>query len=52
MTTTTLERAYTEPLDQQDGSPLLHSPSPKHRERKPGAMLAEGLRMSPANWSY
>jgi 16S rRNA (cytosine1402-N4)-methyltransferase len=52
MTTTTLERAYTEPLDQQDGSPLLHPPSPKHRERKPGAMLAEGLRMSPADWPY
>jgi 16S rRNA (cytosine1402-N4)-methyltransferase len=52
MTTATLERAYTEPLDQQDGSPLLHPPSPKHRERKPGAMLAEGLRMSPADWPY
>ncbi len=52
MTAATLERAYTEPLDQQDGSPLLHPPSPKHRERKPGAMLAEGLRMSPADWPY
>jgi 16S rRNA (cytosine1402-N4)-methyltransferase len=52
MTTAILERAYTEPLDQQDGSPLLHPPSPKHRERKPGAMLAEGLRMSPADWPY
>ena len=52
MTTATLERAYTEPLDQQDGSPLLHPPSPKHRERKPGAMLAEGLRMSPADWFH
>ena len=52
MTIAILERAYTEPLDQQDGSPLLHPPSPKHRERKPGAMLAEGLRMSPADWPY
>ena len=52
MTTATVERAYTEPLDQQDGSPLLHPPSPKHRERKPGAMLAEGLRMSPADWFH
>jgi 16S rRNA (cytosine1402-N4)-methyltransferase len=41
------ERAYTEPLDQQDGSPLLQLPSPVHRGRKPRAMLAEGLRMSP-----
>ncbi len=49
MTVAALERAYTEPLDQQDGSPLLHPPSPMHRERKPGAMLAEGLRMSPAD---
>ena len=48
MTVAALDRAYTEPLDQQDGSPLLHPPSPMHRERKPGAMLAEGLRMSPA----
>jgi 16S rRNA (cytosine1402-N4)-methyltransferase len=52
MTLSTLERAYTEPLDQQDGSPLLHPPSPVHRERKPGAMLAEGLRMSPADWPH
>jgi 16S rRNA (cytosine1402-N4)-methyltransferase len=52
MTVATVERAHTEPLDQQDGSPLLHPPSPKHRERKPGAMLAEGLRMSPADWLY
>jgi len=40
-------RAYTQPLDQQDGSPLLHLPSPMFPERKPGAVLAEGLRMSP-----
>jgi 16S rRNA (cytosine1402-N4)-methyltransferase len=40
-------RAYTQPLDQQDGSPLLHLPSPMYPERKPGAVLAEGLRMSP-----
>ncbi len=52
MTLATVERAYTEPLDQQDGSPLLHPPSPMHRERKPGAMLAEGLRMSPADWPH
>jgi 16S rRNA (cytosine1402-N4)-methyltransferase len=52
MTLTIMERAYTEPLDQQDGSPLLHPPSPVHRERKPGAMLAEGLRMSPADWPH
>jgi 16S rRNA (cytosine1402-N4)-methyltransferase len=49
---TPVRRARTEPLGQQDGSPLLHPPSPKHRERKPGAMLAEGLRTSPANWLY
>jgi 16S rRNA (cytosine1402-N4)-methyltransferase len=49
MTVAALDRAYMEPLDQQDGSPLLHPPSPMHRERKPGAMLAEGLRMSPAD---
>ncbi|HUC13368.1 MAG TPA: 16S rRNA (cytosine(1402)-N(4))-methyltransferase RsmH [Acidimicrobiales bacterium] len=40
-------RAYAQPLDQQDGSPLLHLPSPMFPERKPGAVLAEGLRMSP-----
>ena len=44
-----LVRTHTQPLDQQDGSPLLHSPSPTHRERKPRARLAEGLLMSPAN---
>ena len=49
---TFLGRAHTEPLGQQDGSPLLHPPSPMHRERKPGATLAEGLRMSPAHWFY
>ncbi len=49
---TPVGRARTEPLGQQDGSPLLHPPSPLHRERKPGAMLAEGLRTSPANWLY
>ena len=49
MSVANLIRAYTQPLDQQDGSPLLHSPSPMHRERKPRARLAEGLRMSPAN---
>lgn len=42
-----LSRAFTQPLDQQDGSPLLHPPSPFIRERKPGKLLAEGLRMSP-----
>ena len=42
-------RAYTQPLDQQDGGPLLHPPSPLSRERKPGQLLAEGLRMSPQN---
>ena len=44
-------RAYTQPLDQQDGSPLLHLPSPMFPERKPGAVLAEGLRMSPKKLS-
>ena len=47
MTVASPVRAYTQPLDQQDGSPLLHLPSPMFPERKPGAVLAEGLRMSP-----
>jgi 16S rRNA (cytosine1402-N4)-methyltransferase len=46
-----LRPAYTQPLDQQDGSPLLHPPSPFTRERKPGKLLAEGLSMSPASAS-
>jgi len=52
MSVADLARAYPKPLDQQDGSPLLHPPSPMHRERKPGAMLAEGLRMSPADLPF
>lgn len=47
MSVASLARAYAQPLDQQDGSPLLHLPSPMYPERKPGAVLAEGLRMSP-----
>ena len=39
--------AYTQPLDQQAGGPLLHPPSPMYPGRNPGAALAEGLRMSP-----
>jgi 16S rRNA (cytosine1402-N4)-methyltransferase len=51
MTVASPVRAYTQPLDQQDGSPLLHLPSPMFPERKPGAVLAEGLRMSPKKLS-
>jgi 16S rRNA (cytosine1402-N4)-methyltransferase len=40
-------RAYTQPLDQQDREPLLHLPRPMYPGRNPGAVLAEGLRMSP-----
>jgi 16S rRNA (cytosine1402-N4)-methyltransferase len=40
-------RAYTQPLDQQAGGPLLHPSSPMFPGRNPGAALAEGLRMSP-----
>jgi len=40
-------RAYTQPLDQQAGGPLLHPPSPMYPGRNPGAALVEGLRMSP-----
>lgn len=39
-------RAFTQPLDQQDPGPLLHLPSPMYPGRNPGAVLAEGLRMS------
>ena len=40
-------RALTQPLDQQDPGPLLHLPSPMYPGRNPGAVLVEGLRMSP-----
>jgi len=36
--------ASTQPLDRQDGGPLLHPTSPMHPGRNPGAERAEGLR--------
>jgi 16S rRNA (cytosine1402-N4)-methyltransferase len=39
---------YRQPLGQPAGGPLLQPPSLMHPERKPGAVPAEGLPMSPS----